>query len=173
MQRSLLAALMTTLLLAAVLPFSSAVGAADATSAQKQTDDVAEIRKLFADYAQLMNDKDTDAIAGRIYDIPVTFHQPNGDHLTYTDQASFALTWKRYIEAIEAKQGAVKLDITDIVPCFLNANTAVVTTKSVRTVLKENATALSGWFYLLNRKAGQWKISEISARDLDKPLSCP
>lgn len=147
------------------------LAAAEPTAAQAA--DSADIRKLFADYAQLMNDKDTEGLAGKIYDVPVIYHQPDGNHSAFTDQASLAQVWKRYIDAIDAKQGAVRLEITDIAPCFLNQNTAVVTTRSVRTVLKDNSTALSGWLYVLNRKNGQWKISEISARDLDKSLSCP
>jgi len=152
--------------------FSCVAHAADTSPAQNATNDTGEIRKLFANYAQLMNEKDTDAIAQNIYAIPVLMHQPNGDHVAYTDQASFSTIWKRYIEGIEAKQGAVKLEITDISPCLLNQNTAIVTTTSVRTVLKDNSTALSGWAYVLNRKNGVWKISEISARDLNKPLKC-
>lgn len=151
---------------------SCAAHAEDAGSGQKNADDITEIRKLFADYARLMNEKDADAIAQKIYAIPAMFHQPDGHHIAYTDQASFSLTWKRYIEGIEAKQGAANLEITDISPCLLNQNTAVVTTTSIRTLLRDNSTALSGWLYVLNRKNGQWKISEISARDLDKPLKC-
>lgn len=155
------------------LAYPAKAVAAEPTAAQEQAAESAAIRKLFADYAQLMNDKDVDAIAGKIYDVPVIYHQPNGNHAAYTDHASLAKVWKGYIEAIEAKQGAVKLAITDIAPCFLNQNTAIVTTLSIRTVLKDNSTALSGWLYVLNRKHGEWKISEISSRDLDKPLSCP
>ncbi len=154
------------------LASASQLSAEEAAQAKKNGSDQAEIRQLFADYARLMNDKDTEAIAGKIYDMPVIFHQPDGNHVGYTDTSSFAQVWKRYIEGIEAKQGAVRLEITDIVPCLLNANTAVVSTRSVRTVLKDSSTAVSGWFYMLNRKQGQWKISEISARDLDKSLSC-
>ncbi len=154
--------------------FSGAPAAAgESTAVQRQAADSADIRQLFADYARLMNDKDTDAIAGKIYDAPVIYHLPDGNHVGYNDQTCLAQVWKRYIDAIEAKQGAVTLEITDVAPCFLNQNTAIVTTRSVRTVLKDNSTALSGWLYVVNRKNGQWKISEISARDLDKSLACP
>lgn len=169
-----------TFVLAAVIALCNAcfscpalAGGAETAAPQKQADDRAEIRKLFADYAQLMNAEDADSIAAKIYDVPVIYHQPDGQHTVYTDQASLAQVWKRYIDTIESKHGAVKLDITEIAPCFLNQNTAVVTSKSVRTVLKDNSTELSGWLYIVGRKNGQWKISEISARDLDKPLSCP
>ncbi len=173
MRHLLIAAAIAAMTFAGILSTPAPVVAAEAIADKKADSDVAAIRKLFADYARLMNDKDADAIAEKIYGIPAIYHQPNGEHVAYTDTASLALTWKRYIDAIEAKQGAVKLDITDVTPCLLNQNTAVVTTRSIRTVLKDNSTVQSGWLYVLNRKQGQWKISEISARDLDKPLSCP
>ncbi len=173
MRQLLIAAIAGISIFVLALTSVTEVSAAEPAVALQRDDDLTEIRLLFADYAKLMNDKDTDVIAARIYDMPVIFHQSNGEHIGYTDNASFALTWKRYIDAIEAKQGAVKLDITEVSPCFLNVTTAVVTTKSIRTVLRDNSTAVSGWFYLLNRKNGQWKISEIASRDLDKSLSCP
>lgn len=173
MRQLLITAAIAALTFAGFLSTPGPAVAADAPAEKKAESDVADIRKLFADYARLMNDKDADAIAEKIYGIPVIYHQPNGEHVAYTDTASLALTWKRYIDAIEAKQGAVKLEISDVKSCPLNQNTAVVTTRSIRTVLKDNSTVQSGWLYVLNRKNGQWKISEISARDVDKPLFCP
>ncbi|MEO0317737.1 MAG: hypothetical protein RL404_1414 [Pseudomonadota bacterium] len=173
MRQLLIAAAIAAMTFAGTLSVPTPVVAAEASAEIKADSEVADIRKLFADYARLMNEKNADAIAEKIYGIPAIYHQPNGDHVAYTDTASLALTWKRYIDAIEAKQGAVTLEITDVKPCLLNQNTAVVTTRSIRTVLKDESAIQSGWLYMLNRKNGQWKISEISARDLDRPLSCP
>ncbi len=121
MRQILIAAAIAAMTFAGTLTTPAPVVAAEASADKKADSDVAEIRKLFADYARLMNEKDPEAIAEKIYGIAAIYHQPNGEHVAYTDTASLALTWKRYIDAIEAKQGAVKLDINDVQPCLLNS----------------------------------------------------
>jgi hypothetical protein len=39
-------------------------------------------------------------------------------------------------------------------------------------VLRDQSTDVSGWWYVLNKKQGEGKISEIAARDLDRSIAC-
>lgn len=93
-----------------------AVAANDGHTAtpEVKTSDTAAIRQLFADYVGLMNDKDSDQIARRIYAVPVLYHLRTGEHVGYADTDGLANTWKRYIDSIETKLGPVGLDIVDV-----------------------------------------------------------